>query len=31
MSASDTYVRRRMFKSRIVARMDFIADGLTAG
>ena len=31
MSASDSCVRCRMFKSRIVARMAFSAEGLTAG
>jgi hypothetical protein len=31
MSAIDTWVRRRMSKSRIVACIDFNAEGLTAG
>ena len=31
MSASDSCVCRRMFKSRIVERMAFSAEGLTAG
>ncbi len=31
MSASDSCVCRRMFKSRIVERMVFSAEGLTAG
>ena len=31
MSASDSCVCCRMFKSRIVARMAFSAEGLTAG